>query len=159
MGAAPVSSTPLATESYVDIPRYMGRWYEIARYPAPFENNCVAVYATYGLRSDGRVDVANRCLKGSMQGPESVARGIARVVDTQTNAKLKVSFFWPFEGDYWILELGTDYDYVVVGEPGRKYLWIMSRTPHMDAALYGDILSRLATKGYDAARLTLTPQP
>lgn len=114
--------------------------------------------ATYTIRDDGDIDVVNRCRLNSLDGKEKVAKGRARVVDKATNAKLKVSFFRPFWGDYWIIDLGQNYEYAVVGHPGRDYLWILSRTPTMDAKVYSDILGRLKTQGYDVQRLNRTLQ-
>ena len=139
---------------YVDPERYQGIWYEIARYPNSFQDeDCVATTATYSLREDGKIGVLNRCSKGSPEGPEKSVEGKAWVVDTETNARLKVQFFWPFSGDYWIIQLGDEYDYAVVGHPHRKYLWILNRTPQMDSNLYERILARLKLQGYDPARL------
>jgi apolipoprotein D and lipocalin family protein len=159
VGGCGAVSPPLAVVDSVDLNRYAGRWYEIARYPNSFERDCVGVTADYTLREDGRVEVVNTCIESSLDGPERLIRGSARVVDETTNAKLKVTFFWPFEGDYWILELDQDYRYAVVGEPSRSTLWILSRTPQMDDATYQDIIAGLPAKGYDPARLILVPQP
>jgi apolipoprotein D and lipocalin family protein len=93
-----------------------------------------------------------------MDGPWALAQGTARVVDRETNAKLEVSFFWPFYGDYWIIDLGENYEYAVVGHPGREYLWILSRTPQMDDAVYGRILERLGRLHYDTKRLERDPR-
>ncbi len=151
---------PLQAVSQVDLTRYMGTWYEIAHFPQKFQEGCTGTTATYSLRDDGEVDVVNRCFRGSLQGEESVAEGRARVVDASTNAKLEVSFFGPFWGDYWIIELGEQYDYAVVGHPGRDYLWILSRTPQMDGSTYAGILDRLRNRHqYDTGRLELTLQP
>ena len=150
---------PLQTVGAVDLERYLGRWYEIARYPAWFQRNCTAVTADYSLREDGLVKVVNRCRKGSLDGKLKQAKGRAKVVDKETNAKLKVSFFGPFWGDYWIIDLDPDYQWAVVGVPSRKYLWILSRTPQMDAALYDEIVGRLRSQGYDPKRLDRTTQP
>ncbi len=109
--------------SSVDLSRYVGRWYEIAGLPNRFEKKCAdSVTATYALRSDGKIEAVNRCRKSS--GEYTTAKGKAKVVDKQTNAKLKVTFFWPFYGDYGILDLGPNYEYAVVGDPSRDYLWI-----------------------------------
>jgi apolipoprotein D and lipocalin family protein len=144
----------------VDLNRYMGTWYEVARFPHRFEEGCVAVKATYALREDGTVDVLNECRKESLDGPLKAAKGRARIVDEKTNAKLKVRFFWPFHGDYWIIDLGDLYEYAVVGHPRRKYLWILSRTPFMDDAIYDGIVRRLQNeKGYDTSKLIKTVQP
>ncbi|BDG05621.1 lipocalin family protein [Anaeromyxobacter oryzae] len=147
---------PLQTVPHVDLGRYLGTWYEIASFPQSFQRGCTATTATYTLREDGDIDVVNRCRQGSPDGPEKVARGRARVVDRATNAKLEVSFFRPFWGDYWIVELGDDYGHAVVGHPGRDYLWILSRTPSMSPELYRSILGRLSAQGYETARLVRT---
>lgn len=152
------SGPPLDVVDYVDLERYAGLWYEIARYPAGFQEGCVGVTAEYRLREDGRVDVINRCLEESFDGPERSVEGVARVVDEQTNAQLKVTFIWPFEGDYYVIDLDEDYQWAVVGEPSREYLWILSRTPTMDEDLYQTLLSRLPEKQYDPAKLQRTPQ-
>lgn len=151
---------PLQAVERVELPRYMGTWYEIASFPHRFQEGCTGTTAHYTPGDDGGVAVVNRCFLQSLQGEENVAEGRARVVDTATNAKLEVSFFGPFWGDYWIIELGDDYEYVVVGHPGRDYLWILSRTPQMDDATYGAIVERLrAVHRYDVGRLQKTPQP
>jgi len=143
---------------HVTLERYLGTWYEIARYPNRFQKDCFASTATYDLREDGMISVTNRCRTGSVDGPEKVARGKAWVVDPQTNARIKVQFLWPFSGDYWIIQLGEDYEYAVVGHPDRTYLWILSRTPRMEPALYARILTRLAQQGYDTGRLIVPGQ-
>jgi len=149
---------PLETVPRVDLARYAGTWYEIASFPQSFQLGCVATTATYTLRPDGDVDVLNRCRKETLDGPEKSARGRARVADAVTNARLEVSFFRPFWGDYWIVDLGADYDYAVVGHPGRDYLWILARTPTMPEATWGGILARLKGQRYDTSRLKRTLQ-
>ncbi len=149
---------PLATVDKVDLGSYTGRWFEIARYPNSFEPGCVGVTADYALREDGRISVLNTCIEGDLDGDVRLIEGVARVVDRSTNAKLAVTFFAPFEGDYWILELGDDYEYAVVGDPSRTFLWILSREPVLDQDLYADILSRLPERGYDSERLELVLQ-
>jgi apolipoprotein D and lipocalin family protein len=144
---------PLPTVERVDLSRYMGTWHEIARLPARFQEGCADATADYSLLPDGRVRVVNRCLRPDKGGRVDEAVGTAWVADKDTNAKLKVRFFWPFRGDYWIVELGKEYEYAVVGEPGRRYLWILSRTPEMDAAKLDGILSRLPALGFDTGRL------
>ena len=150
---------PLEVVDYVDITRYAGRWYEIARYPNSFEQGCVGVTADYTLQDNGRVEVVNTCIESSLDGPTRTIRGSARVVDDTTNAKLKVSFFGPFEGDYWIIDLDEDYQYAVVGDPSRKFLWILSRTPQLDEAVYESIREWLPTVEYDPEQLILVEQP
>jgi apolipoprotein D and lipocalin family protein len=149
---------PLQAVDHVDLPRYLGLWYEIANFPQSFQRNCYATTARYALRTDGDIDVTNRCRKGAVEGPEDVAHGRARVVDKATGAKLEVSFFRPFWGDYWVIELGEAYDYAVVGHPSRDYLWILSRTPTMAPVLYEAIVARLAAKGYETKRIVRTVQ-
>ena len=149
---------PLDVVSFVDLERYMGTWYEIARYPHRFQEGCVGTTATYSLRDDGKVDVLNQCYKGNVDGELKKAHGKAWVVDSGTNAKLKVSFFWPFTGDYWIIDLGERYEYAVVGHPDRRYLWILSRSPEMDDQLYNNIIEKLKTQSYDTGKLIRTIQ-
>ena len=142
----------------VDLSRYLGQWYEIARLPNRFEKKCAdSVTATYTLRSDGKIEVLNRCRKAS--GEFTTAKGKAKIVDKKTNAKLKVTFFWPFYGDYWILDLGPNYEYAVVGDPSRDYLWILSRTPQIDEALYQQLLAKMAARGFPTGRMIRTTQP
>jgi apolipoprotein D and lipocalin family protein len=152
MAKATDSDTPLVTVPKVELSRYVGRWYEIAKYPNRFERKCESnVTANYAIRPDGKVSVVNSCT--TQAGKLTQSSGWAKVVDQKTGAKLKVTFFWPFFGDYWIIELGPNYEYAVVGEPSRKYLWILSRTPQMDEADFAGITSRLKDKGYDASKL------
>jgi len=142
----------------VDLQRYLGTWYEIAAIPQRFQKGCTASVAEYSLRPDGDIKVLNSCRKGTVDGELSSAEGKAWVVDPATNARLKVSFFWPFSGDYWIIELGQDYEYAVVGHPNRKYLWVLSRTPVLDETLYQGILQRMTALGYDLSTVVRTPQ-
>lgn len=139
--------------------RYVGTWFEIASFPQSFQRDCTGTTATYTLRNDGEIDVINRCKKGTLSGPEASASGRARVVDTTTNAKLEVSFFRPFWGDYWIIDLGSEYEFAAVGHPSRDYLWILSRTPTLADEVYQGILTRLSAKGYELGRLQKTLQP
>jgi apolipoprotein D and lipocalin family protein len=150
---------PLETVAQVDLSRYLGTWYEIASFPQSFQRGCTATTATYTLREDGDLDVLNRCRKGALDGEEKSALGRARVVDRATKAKLEVSFFRPFWGDYWIIDLADDYSYAVVGHPGRDYLWILARTPAMADATVQGIVTRLQAQGYDTSRLVRTLQP
>jgi apolipoprotein D and lipocalin family protein len=148
----------LRTVPQVDLNRYVGTWYDIASFPQSFQRGCTGSTATYTIRKDGEIDVLNRCRKGSLDGKEETAMGRARVVDRVTNAKLKVSFFRPFWGDYWIVDLGSNYEFAVVGHPGRDYLWILSRTPTMDPEVYKGIVGRLKEQGYEVERLNRTLQ-
>ena len=150
---------PLQTVEEVDLSRYIGTWYEIASYPQFFQRRCTGTTATYRLRDDGLIDVENRCFRDSLEGREVVAKGRARVPDPADSAKLEVSFFGPFWGDYWVIDLGADYEYAVVGNPSRDFLWILSRTPTMEDAVYQGILERLRANGYTLDELQKTVQP
>lgn len=148
----------LDTVPYVDLDQYLGTWYEIASYPAFFQRGCVATKANYSAREDGKIDVLNECRLNTLDGKLKQAKGVAKVVDPKTNAKLKVRFFI-FSGDYWVIDLDKDYRYAVISAPSMKYLWILSRTPQMEESTYQSILSRLKDKGFDLTKLHLTPQP
>lgn len=139
----------------VDLQRYLGRWYEVARYEQSFQKGCEAVSADYSLRDDGKIKVVNTCRKPDGKITDAVGR--AKVVDPATGAKLKVSFFGPFYGNYWVLDRADDYSWAIVGEPSGRYLWILSRqaVPANRAAL----IERAAALGYDTAPLILTRQP
>lgn len=150
---------PLVTVPSVDLGRYVGSWYEIASFPQWFQRGCVATTATYAQRDDGEIDVFNRCRKGSLDGAEDSAKGRARVIEGSNGAKLEVSFFRPFWGDYWLIDLDPDYRFAVVGHPGRDSLWILARTPTLPAATWTAILERLRKLDYDPARLVRTLQP
>jgi apolipoprotein D and lipocalin family protein len=150
---------PLDVVPFVDIQKYLGTWYEIATIPQRFQKGCVGVTAEYTLRTDGDIDVLNTCRQGTLDGKVRTARGKAWVVDKKTNAKLKVRFFWPFTGAYWVIGLDADYQWAIVGHPGRNYLWILSRTPQMDDALYNELLRLIAAKGYDLLKIKRTLQP
>ena len=144
---------PLDTVANVDVNRYTGKWYEIARYPNWFQSGCASSTAEYTANADGSIGVFNTCMAadGSIN---STIQGTARVVDTTTNAKLKVTFPGiPFAGNYWIIQLGDNYEYAVVGEPTRSTLFILSRTPTLDQGTLDTILAELPDQGYDPARL------
>jgi apolipoprotein D and lipocalin family protein len=148
---------PLKAVDHVDFARYLGKWYEIARYPNRFEKNCASdVTAEYTRRNDGKITVTNACRKADGKGKES--KGTAKVVDAKSNAKLKVTFFWPFSGEYWMIDLDPDYKYAVVGEPDRKYLWVLSRTSELAPGVYERILAKVRELGYEPAKLLKTPQ-
>jgi apolipoprotein D and lipocalin family protein len=156
---------PLAVVGEVDLARYAGTWYEIARLPNGFQKQCSGdVTATYTILPGGTIEVVNRCRQRDGQMRE--AQGRARLAHKNGSAsKLKVRFapaylsFLPAVwGDYWILDLAPDYSYAVVGEPARRYLWILARSPSLDESVYQDILARLATSGYDLQKLVRTPQ-
>jgi len=146
----------LETVSYVDLNKYAGKWYEIASFPQRFQKGCYCTTAEYTWSEKGYVIVENRCNKDSVTGKQSSIKGKAFVVKNSGNAKLKVQFFWPFTGKYWIIDLADDYTYAVVSHPNKKYLWILSRTSKMDETVYQQILSRLNEKGFDLSKLQQT---
>jgi len=150
---------PLEVVPSVNIEKYMGTWYEIARYPNKFQDDsCVATQAQYSLRPDGNVKVFNSCREGGIDGKVNSIEGKAWSVDKQTNAKLKVQFFWPFSGDYWVIQLDKNYKYAVVGHPKRTHLWILSRTPGLDENTFNAIKQKLIEHGYDPAKMIILPQ-
>jgi len=148
-----LTNNSLEVVPHVDLKRYLGKWYEIAHLPAGFQKNCEQTTATYFLLNDDSISVLNECTRN---GKYTKAKGKAKVVDKTTNAKLKVTFFWPFYGDYWIIKLGEAYDYAVVGTPNRKYLWILNRTPQMDNALLSQIIEFVKSNGFDVENLIKT---
>lgn len=143
---------PPETVSHVDLKRYVGTWHEVARYPNWFQRDCAGeVTATYAANPDGSISVVNKCRK--KDGSEAVARGTAKVVPKSGNARLKVSFFGPFTGDYWVLGLDPDYQWALVGAPSRKYLWILSREAKVSDERYKKIVQIAVEKGFVADRL------
>lgn len=151
---------PLQTVKSVDLKLYSGTWYEIASIPMSFQNpECVGTTATYTLNPDGSIKVWNQCYIPDPKGYylEKV-EGRAIVADKQSNAKLKVSFGGPFEGDYWIIALDPAYSYALVGHPSRNYLWVLSRQPTMEKATYETLLAAARAQGYDTRRLQRTPR-
>jgi len=148
----------LETVPNVDLNKYAGKWYEIASYPQRFQKGCHCTTANYTLSDKGYVIVENACNRDSVNGIQTYIKGKAFVEKNSGNAKLKVQFFWPFKGKYWIIDLADDYSYAVVSHPNKKYLWILSRTSKMDATIYQQILSRLKTKGFDLSKIQTTTQ-
>lgn len=163
-GQAAGGDNALATIPALDVKRYMGTWYEVAKFPNDFQKKCVGfTTATYSLREDGRVDVVNRCRRAD--GSTDAASGVARQPGGATSPKLEVRFapailswlpmVW---GDYWVIDLDPDYQLAAVSEPKREYLWILSRTPTVDPAAYDALLGRLRAQGLDMNRLVPTKQ-
>ena len=156
-GNSSTGKAPLQTVSSVDLNRYMGDWYEIARTPNRYQSHCVSdTSAHYELMPDGRVSIRNECR--TSKGKTEIAHGKGSIEDKDSKAKLRVSFFWPFSGDYWIIDLDKDYRYAVVGEPDRKNLWVLSRTPSLDQRTYDAILKRIQAQGYEISRVQKTTQ-
>jgi apolipoprotein D and lipocalin family protein len=150
------TNAPLDTVPSVDLDRYMGKWYEIASIPQRFSKGCRCTTAEYTFNTaDGYVEVYNSCLK---EGKVSDVKGKAFPVEGTNNSKLKVQFFWPFKGEYWILELDPEYRYVMVGSPDRESLWFLSRTPTMDDATYARLEQLANTKGFPVEQLEMMDQ-
>ena len=145
-----------STVEELDIERYLGTWYEIARFDHRFERNLVGVTATYTKRDDGKIKVVNQGYKNSFDGKLSRAVGKAKLTDEP--GKLKVSFFWIFYADYFVLELDDDYEWVLVGSSNDKYLWILSRTPKLEEKLVDHILEKAKQRGYDTSKLIWVDQ-
>jgi lipocalin len=150
-------NTPKVVTS-VDLNRYIGVWYEIARLPNFFEKKLKCTSAKYILRDDGRMTVINAGNYISDPGKSTSSKGVAWIPDKNSPAKLKVQFFWPFSGDYWIMELDKEYRYVLVGEPAHKYLWILAREKKMDEAIYNMLLKKAVDNGYDVSTIIRVEQ-
>ena len=157
--AAPASLPPLSTIANLDLPRYMGTWYELARYPNRFQSDCSgSAVATYALQPEGGVRVVNRCPQAGGQMDEAV--GEARRVGAAGSPRLQVRFApewlswlpWVW-GDYWVVDLDPAYQLAVVSEPSREYLWVLSRTPQVAPADWNALIARLRQAGFDPARL------
>jgi apolipoprotein D and lipocalin family protein len=154
---------PVAVE-HADVERYMGRWYEIARLPNRLERDCASdVTSTYERRSEAAIRVTYVCRNSD--GGEELTRGVARIRDTASHAKLELRFaplalaWWPFVwDDWWILELAPEYTHMMVGDPSHQTLWIFARTSEMDDATYQSLVAHAAAQGYDTQRLVKTPQ-
>ena len=147
------ATTPLATVPELDLERYQGTWYEIARFENRFERGCEGVTATYAVRDDGRVSVTNRCQE---DGRVRVSKGIARRPDPSTPGVLEVSFFRPFWGDYQVIALDEGYRWSVVGTPERHDLWLLSRDPVLSPDDREEALAAAERQGFDTAALRTT---
>ena len=151
----------VSTVTGVDLQRYAGLWHEVAKIPNRFQKQCArGATAEYSLREDGRITVVNRCFKAD--GGQDGVEGVAKIVDKATNAKLKVSFVsflgWrPFWGDYWIIGLDEEYQWVVVGTPDRKYGWVLARTPTLDERSMEEVAAVLARNGYRREAFETSP--
>ncbi|MDX9690693.1 MAG: lipocalin family protein [Alphaproteobacteria bacterium] len=142
----------------IELNRYLGRWYEIARYEAGFQKGCEYVTADYSLRPDGKIKVVNACRRGGPDAPRDSVEGHAYVVDGSQNTKLRVTFFWPFYGNYWVLDHGDAYDWAIVGEPSGHYLWFLTRDPHPSDETIQRLKDRAAQMGYNLKLLRMTQQ-
>lgn len=153
---------PLDTVEFVELNRYLGKWYEISRFEQKFQKGCTATEANYSLRPDGDIKVINRCNLNSPDGKLKESEGRAWIVDENSNAKLKVQFFalgrrLPlFAGNYWILDLDENYNHVIVGDKSRKYLWILSRNKVMDDKTYNNLVNKAKSLKFDVSKLVKT---
>lgn len=141
------------TVKTLDLERYLGTWYEIARFDHSFERGMQGVTATYTMRDDGKIKVLNKGYKNSIDGELSTAVGKAKIPDLKHPAKLKVAFFWIFYGDYFVMELDPDYKWAVIGSSSDKYLWILSRTPQISDELYNNLIEKIKNRGYNTQKL------
>lgn len=154
-GCATFSSMPVGNRAVpqpgrpVEIERYLGRWYEVYRYDAPFQKGCEAVAAHYSRNQDGSIRVVNTCRKNAPGGKEKTAIGKAKIADSASGAKLRVSFFGPFYGDYWVLDHDDGYQWSIVGEPSGRYLWVLSRDPRPSSSMKAMLRQRVEQLGYD----------
>lgn len=160
--AATAEVAPLATIASLDIPRYMGRWHEIAKFPNWFQKKCVGdTSAEYSLKPEGGVQVINRCRMEN--GEWNEAKGLARQIGGPASPKLEVrfapawlSFIPAVWGDYWVIDLDPEYQLVAISEPRREYLWILAREPRLNGETYEKLLNRLRQLGFDTDKLELT---
>lgn len=163
-GYSQTADAPVKTIASLDVPRYLGTWYEIAKFPNWFQKKCVSnTQAVYSLRPDGNLKVLNSCKQAD--GEISQAEGLARQIGAKDSPKLEVRFapawlaFLPMVwGDYWVIDLDPQYQVAAVSDPQREYLWILSRTPQMDKKTYEELLSRLQAQQFDIRKLKLTSQ-
>jgi apolipoprotein D and lipocalin family protein len=156
--AACSSDPPLDVASNVDLSRFQGKWYEIARLPRTTQTDCHGTTAFYTQGSDGTLALVNQCNVGSVGGPLKTVTMSAKVPDQTVPAKLALDV-GGYTGDYWILEVGSNYEYAVVGHPSRLYFWVLSRTPTLDPATMQGVLDRAQSNHFDTTQIQYTPQP
>ena len=147
------SNKDLQVVKKVELEKYSGTWYEIARFPSSFESSLKCVTATYTLKENGKIEVWNKGHKISDASKISEIKGSAWVADEKETAKLKVRFFWPFSADYWIIALDDNYKYAMVGHPNRKYLWILSREKKLDSEIIQNLILQAKNQGFDTEKL------
>ncbi|MBU3598324.1 lipocalin family protein [Polynucleobacter bastaniensis] len=155
---------PVRTIATLEVPRYLGTWYEIAKFPNWFQKKCVSnTKAVYSAKSDGNLRVLNSCKTAG--GDISEAEGLARQIGSKDSPKLEVRFapewlsFLPLVwGDYWVIDIDSQYQLAAVSDPRREYLWVLSRTPQLDPKVYADLLQRLKQQQFDIQKLEVTSQ-
>jgi apolipoprotein D and lipocalin family protein len=149
------STADLTTVEKVDLEKYTGTWYEIARLPNSFEKNMKCVTATYSLKENGKISVMNRGYLPDPKGKWKTAKGTAWIPDKEFPGRLKVTFFWPFAGNYYIMVLDEHYQYALVGDPTREYLWVLSRQQILDSDIYTRLMDHAGLKGFDIQKVLL----
>lgn len=142
----------------VELNRYLGKWFEQARYEASFQKDCEGVTAEYTLKRDGNVRVVNTCRQGAVNSVSRSAEATAKMVEGSNGSKLKVTFVWPFEGDYWVLDRADDYSWSIVGEPSGRNLWLLTRSSRVSDRQYATLVKQAASLGYDVSLLRRTQQ-
>lgn len=148
------------TVKNLETKRFLGKWYEIARFPHSFEKDLVGVTATYSMKENGQIKVLNQGYKGTLNGKLSTAVGKAKIADPNFPGNLRVSFFWIFYSDYLVMELDSiNYDWAVIGSSSPNYLWILSRKPQMDNKTYENLIQKISERGYDIQKLIKVQQP
>jgi lipocalin len=156
-GSVHSQKSPSVVES-VDLEKYQGTWYEIARLPNFFERKLKCITANYTLRDDGKITVVNAGHYITDPKKTTSAKAVAWIPDKKSPAKLKVQFFWPFSGDYWIMDLDKEYRFVLIGDPSHKYLWILAREKKLDETIYRNLLQKAINNGYDVKNLIRVEQ-
>jgi lipocalin len=147
------------TVKQLEIEKFLGQWYEIARFPHSFEKNLVGVTANYSINNDGKIKVINQGYKDSLHGKIKTAVGKAKIPNPELPGNLKVSFFWIFYSDYLVMELDSiDYQWAVIGSSSPDYLWILSRTPQMDEDIYQNLIQKIKKRGYDLSKIIRVEQ-
>jgi apolipoprotein D and lipocalin family protein len=149
----------LAVVDKVDLARYAGTWFEIAKLPNSFEKGLKCVSATYTIRGDGKIKVSNQGINARKHNKIQKIEGVAFIPDKSSPTKLKVRFFWPFSGNYWIIGLDQEnYQYALIGDPSRKYLWVLCRTKTLDTAIFNVLITKAKEDGFDVSKVTMTIQ-
>ncbi len=152
-------TTELPVVQNVDLERYSGKWYEIARLPNSFEKGLICCTAEYSINADGTIKVINRGRKETDLSIEKKATGKAWLPNKNETGKLKVSFFWPFSGDYYIIDLDKDnYEWAVVGHPNRKYFWVLARNKFLPESILNRVFQKSESLGFDMSKVILVSQ-
>lgn len=150
LGCGPKQGLP--TVQNFELDKYLGTWYEVQRLPNSFEKNLKCVTATYSLRKNGKINVYNKGVN-SKTGKTDDITGYATVPDKEKLAQLKVTFFWPFGGDYYVIDLDSNYSTALVGAPNRKYLWLLSREPSIEPSRLNEMIKIAKDQGFDVQAL------